>query len=277
MRVARDPFKEAAVDAGHRGGARRAAPVDGGEQPQPAAVPLTGAVGLELHQVGEPGLHGLGWERLRRAERRELDAELVQVFLRQVDAVVEEVLANVAQDVRQLEGDTEVVGHLVLALWVRDAVDAEAEAANAARDAAAVPEQVVERLVGRLVDVGEAAVNELLERLKRHLEAAAGVSERHEHGIRVVQGDPAVALDPGDQGPHLLPGDFQLRRLLPGRQVTVADVIDPARVGVDRGEGTALVRRQQPDAVGKVPCLLPGDLLALGVGLVGVHRHLPLK
>ena len=60
MRVARDALEQAAVDARHRAGARRAAPVDGGEQPQPAAVPLAGAVGLELDQVREPRAHGLG-------------------------------------------------------------------------------------------------------------------------------------------------------------------------------------------------------------------------
>ena len=56
----------------------------------------------------------------------------------------------------------------------------------------------------------------------------------------------------------------------------LADVVDPSRVRVDGGEGTALLQRQQPDAIGEVPGLLPGDLLALGVGFVGVHGHLPL-
>ena len=169
-------------------------------------------------------LHGLARERLGRAERRELDAELVQVFLRQVDAVVEEVLADVAQDVRQLERDAEVVGQLVLPLRLRGAVDAQAQPADAARDAAAVPEQVVERLVGGLVDVGEAAVDELLERLERGREARARVGR-----ARPAPGPPSplstvssagrdVALDLRDQGVDLLPGGFELRRLLLRRE-----------------------------------------------------------
>src|SRR6202012_792234 len=97
-----------------------------------AAFPLAGAVGLELDQVREPGLHGLAGERLGRAERRELDAELVQVLFGQVDAVVEEVLADIAEDVRQLQRYTQVIGELVLPFRLRRPVDAQAEAADAA-------------------------------------------------------------------------------------------------------------------------------------------------
>ena len=88
VRVGRDPVKQAAVDARHRAGAGRAAAVDRGEQPQAGAVPLAGAGRLELHQVREPRLHGLGREGLGLAERGELDAELGQVLGRQVDAIV---------------------------------------------------------------------------------------------------------------------------------------------------------------------------------------------
>ena len=50
-----------------------------------------------------------------------------------------------------------------------------------------------------------------------------------------------------------------------GGQRAVADVVDAAREGVQRRHGLALVGRQQPDAVGEVAGLLPGDGLAVAV------------
>ena len=197
--------------------------------------------------------------------------------------MIEEVLANVAQDVGELQRDAEVVGQLVLLLRLprlSGAVDAERQPPDAARHAAAVPEQVVERLVGGLVDVGEAAVDQLLERRERGREPLAGVGERDEHRVRVVKLGQVLrggrVLGLGDERVHLAAGRLKLRGLLRHGQVAVTDVVDPPGECVHGGEGAALVLRQQPDAVGEVPGLLPGDLLALGVGVVGVHLHLPL-
>ena len=152
-------------------GAGRAAAVDGGEQPQAGAVPLAGAGRLELHQGREPGLHGLGGNGSGSPNGANSMPNLVQVLVRQVDAVVAEVLADIAQDVGDLQRDAEVVGHLGLLLRVAGAVDAKREPADRARHAAAVPEQVVERLVAGLVHVGQAAVDELGERGQRDVEA----------------------------------------------------------------------------------------------------------
>ena len=60
--------------------------------------------------------------------------------------------------------------------------------------------------------------------------------------------------------------------LLRGRQRAVADVVDPAGERVDGRQRAALGAGQQPDAVGEVPRLRPGHLLAVpvrGADLVG--------
>src|SRR6185437_1716099 len=137
----------------------------------------------------------------------------------------------------------------------------------------------------------QAAVDQLRERRERGREPPPGVGERDEDRVIRVKASLAGLLSTGllstgtlnagsagggGQRAHLLADGLQPRGLLRRREPAVADVVDPPRVGVDGGEGTALVRWQQPDAVGEVPGLLPGDLLALGVGFVGVHGHLPL-
>ena len=130
-----------------------------------------------------------------------------------------------------------------------------------ARHAAAVPEQVVERLVAGPVDVGEAAVDQLAERGERHREPRSRVGQRDEH--RVASSSAAVRRSALRRGVHLDARRLELRRLLGGGQVAVADVVDPPGERVDGGERAPLGRRQQPDAVGEVPGLLPGDPLAL--------------
>ena len=57
-------------------------------------------------------------------------------------------------------------------------------------------------------------------------------------------------------------------------QRAVPDVVDPVGKGVDGGQRVPLGRRQQPDAVGEVPGLGPGDLLASPVGGADVGSHL---
>jgi hypothetical protein len=70
------------------------------------------------------------------------------------------------------------------------------------------------------------------------------------------------AVEVGQRGAHRL----QAGQLLGIRQVTVAEVVDPAGRGVHRGQRPALLHGQQPDPVGEVAGLLASDLLAHVVG-----------
>ena len=96
----RDPLEQPAVDAGHGAGAGRAAAVEHGQQLPAGGVPFAGPFGLEFHQPDELG----------RAGCVQVDVELGQVLGGQVDPPVLVVLADVAQDVGQLQGDAERVG-----------------------------------------------------------------------------------------------------------------------------------------------------------------------
>jgi len=132
----------------------------------------------------------------------------VPASLPQGDPAVQVVLAHVPQDVGELQRDTEVVGHPALLLGVFRPVNTQRQAADGAGHAAAVPEQVVERLVAGLVDVGEAAVDQLAERRQRYREPRAGVGQRDEHRVGLVEagGSGVRRQRPpggGDQREHL--------------------------------------------------------------------------
>src|SRR5262249_61763219 len=71
-----------------------------------------------------------------------------------------------------------------------------------------------------------------------------------------------------------LPGGLQVGDLPLGGPGHVADVLAAPGERVDDGEPAPLGRRQQPDAVGEVPRLRPGDPLALAVRLGEVHWRL---
>ena len=86
-------------------GAGRAAPVEQRQQLQPGGVPVRGPVGLELDQR-QPA----GRRRRRCGASAQVDAEPVQVLGGQVDPPVLVVLADVAQDVGELQRDAERVG-----------------------------------------------------------------------------------------------------------------------------------------------------------------------
>jgi len=77
---------------------------------------------------------------------------------------------------------------------------------------------------------------------------------------------------------HGLAGGLQVGDLLLGGhffrltwQGAVADVVDAPGEGVNNGEPAPLGVRQQPDAVGEVPRLRPGDPLAFAIRLGEVH------
>ncbi len=196
----------------------------------------------------------------------EVNTELGQVFGGQVDPAVLPVLADVAQDVRQLEGDTERVGQFGgLGLGVRvvaGAEDAQGQAADRAGHAAAVPEQVIEGLVAGAAHVGDAAVDELAERRHRDGEVPLHVSQGEQH--RIVRGRPGEVED-------LLARGLQGGDLLPGWHRAVADVVDPPGERVDNSQAAPLIRRQQPDPVREVPGLRPGNPFAFAIRLGQFH------
>ena len=218
----RDPLEQPAVDTGHGAGAGRAAAVEHGQQLPAGGVPVAGPFGLELDQPDELG----------RAGRVQVDVELGQILGGQVDPPVLMVLADVAQDVGQLQGYAERVSQAGgLALVVAGAEDAQRQPADRACHAAAVVVQILERLVVSAADVGHAPVDELAERLHRDREVALGVGQREQH--RVVEVGP-VEVEDG------LAGGLQVGDLLLGRQGPVADVVDAPGERVDDGEPAPL-------------------------------------
>ena len=92
-----------------------------------------------------------------------------------------------------------------------------------------------------------------------------GVSDCDQHGVSGVVVDGINGLA------HVL----ECRQLLVGRQVAVADVVDPAGEGVDSRKGPALGRPEQTNPVGEILRLPPGDGLAQLVGGLDVGRSDP--
>jgi hypothetical protein len=217
------------------------AAVEQAQQLPAGGVPVPGPFGLELDQAGETG------RRRGLAQGGRVTVELGQVFGGQVDAAVAVIFADVAQDVRQLKGDAERVGQPGgLARVVPRAEDPEREAADRACHASAVPQQVIDGLVGIAPHVGHAAVDELAERRHGHREVPLHVGQGEQH--RIICGWRGEVKD-------LAPGRLQGGELLLGRHGAVADVVDPAGERVDDGQAAPLGRRQQPDPVSEVPGL----------------------
>ena len=149
----------------------------------------------------------------------------------------------------------------------------EREAADRAGDAAAVHGEVVEALVALLPAVHLAAGHQLPERLERYRVAGEGVRQGDEH--RIVPG-----VLPGRERVQVPAHPGQRGELLARRRGPVADVVDATGERVQRRHGLTLRRGQQPDAVGEVARLGPGDLLAAGVGGLDIdvdHRRPPKR
>ena len=159
------------------------------------------ALRLERHELAE----------LRR-RLEAVDAETRQLVLREIDAAELPVLVDVADDVDELERDSErlrmrrVVG----------AVHRQAREADRAGDLLAVAAQLGEVGVRLLLEILEAAVDERRERLARDAEALARVGERDEDRIR------RRSIERGAQ--RLERDALRLRRLRP-----VGDVVDAPR------------------------------------------------
>ena len=100
-RLGGDPLEQQPVLAGHREHAGGAAAVEQRHELEPPPEPAEPALGLE-------GDHEL--DRAAEAAADRLAAEALEVLGREVDAPGGGVLADVAEDVADLEGDAEVVG-----------------------------------------------------------------------------------------------------------------------------------------------------------------------
>src|SRR5690606_5578638 len=135
------------------------------------------------------------------------------------------------------------------------------ETTDGAGHTAAVDLQVVPGLVGLAAHIHLHAVDQLVEPAEGDREVPGGVRQGDGHRVGVVLLD-GPGTDPPEQGTGLRePGELDVVR-----QHAVADVVDAPGEGVQRRHRAPLGRGQQPDAVGEVAGLLPGDGLAVTVG-----------
>ena len=93
----------------------------------------------------------------------------------------------------------------------------------------------------------------------------------HPDQHRVVGGGQLATIE----GSHLLVDGGEGGQLVVDGTIAVGDVVDAPGEGVQRRHRVALRARQQRDAVGEVLRLRLGDLGALGVRGLDVHRRLP--
>ncbi len=259
-RVGLDAVEEAVVDAGHGGDAGGGAAVEHGQQAGALGEQFAGAADLEADQAGEVAV-GAGAHELGPLGA----AELPQVLGGQVDAAVRGILTDVAEDVGDLEGQSEGVGVLGgagrIACAGQDAEDAEGQTADGAGHAGAVGAQLVPGLVGVAADVHQHAVDQLVEGAEREGVAVGRVGEGDGDRVGVVLGNRTVA-DACQQGA----GRGQPFLLGAGVQPAVPDVVHAPGEGVHGGEGPALRRGHEPGAVAEVPRVLFGDAEAVLVG-----------
>ena len=200
--------------------------------------------------------------------------EQVQITLGKIDPVVTEILSDIAQDVRQLQGHPERVREACRTIavvagqpWIEDA---ERQPANRSRDASAVVDELVQIVVGAPAHIHLAPVDEFPERIKRDRQPACRVIEGHQDRI----------VGPGAWLGRTFAGVREQALLLGDWQRAVPDVVDTTSYGVDGRQRPPLGGGQQPDAPGEVAGLLPRDLFALLVGTeqfcrVG-HDHRPM-
>ncbi len=134
------------------------------------------------------------------------------------------ILAHVAQDVRELQTDSESVSERIGRDRIRRLEDADREPPDRTRDAPAVMHEVGERLIRRAPDVELAAVDELEERRYRNRQSRCRVSHGEQNR---VGGGAADRLD-------VAPGVVEQSQLLVGWQRAVADVVDAASQRVHR-------------------------------------------
>ena len=189
-------------------------------------------------------------------------AEQRQVLLGQVDPAVAEVLADVAQDVGQLQRDAEGVGESLRrasrARRERPVRTRRATAgrSNRRRSGSTRPARRASRSCGRRTSISQPSTSSP-NASQRDRQPAGRVGEGDQHRIVRV---PSAARSPPPRASR------EQRQLLLGRQRAVADVVDAPGHRVHRRQRGALGRGQQPDAPGEVARLLAGDPLALAIG-----------
>ncbi len=142
---------------------------------------------------------------------------------RQVDAAPAPVLDDVAEDVRELERDAEVVGDWCRGVAVGGAEDRQRQPADRPGDEPAVDDEVVDRRVHGSGDVHLAADDQLVEGVHRQVVAAVDVGDGNEDGVVGVRREVGEVL--ADAG--------EIVELAGRRVVTVADVVDAAGERVD--------------------------------------------
>ena len=145
------------------------------------AVVAAGTRRLEFHQAPELfGAAGI-------LQIVDGDAEPGEVFGREIDASERGVFADVAQDVRQLEGDAAFFGQRQ-SFRRGEAEDVNGGEADDRGDPIAIPIKLVEGFDGAGIEVGGDAFNHVVEVLVRDAVALDCIEKRGPGGI-VVRGD----------------------------------------------------------------------------------------
>ena len=150
------------------------------------AVVVLGAAG----HGGQQRALGRRGRRGRRAMQQRIERNSVrrEVIERQIDAVARRILAHIAQNVGELEGDAGFLGQFLGAL-VAVAEDANADQAHDRRDQVAVAVEIGEGCVGvgraggRVIEIHGDAGDQLVEQLERNGEARGGIAHGQEDGI----------------------------------------------------------------------------------------------
>src|SRR5206468_7299823 len=150
--VAFDLGEQRAIHRGHHQARSLRAPITTGERCQRLRVTGSRALDLVRHELLERG-RDLAPENIRVA-----DAKPPQFILWQVDARALRVLADVADDVGELEGDAEVAG-IGARGWVFVAEDLRRQQSDNAGDAMAIALERGEVLVTILVEAHRHAVD----------------------------------------------------------------------------------------------------------------------
>ena len=171
---------------GARRGLQKAAPIQCRQQPQASVIPTPGPSCLVANQLGQPPILRV---EVSLRSGLQFDAEQCEVGARQVDPPVLEVFADIAEDVRQLQRDAQGVRDIgglgVVAIW---AEHAQRQPADRARYAAAVVDELVQRLVGAPLNVHLASVDELAEGVERNRQPFGRVVQGHEDSVVRVLG-----------------------------------------------------------------------------------------
>ena len=174
----------------------------------------------------------------RRTARRD-QAKAPQILGGQIDAPVLRVLAQVAQDVRELQRHPQVVGEPLGAprgrcRRGRAAEDRQARPPDRAGHTPAVEHELVETLIGDALDVHAHALDQLAERIGGQREAHARVGQRDDHRIGAC-GRESSRSSGRAPGPRRPVGAASARAQRP-----VADVVDAASERVHRAHRAPL-------------------------------------